>query len=68
IRVTVSSTEDEKTFFIHEGLLCQESEKFVRQLKGGFKEAVDKAIEIHDEDPNHFGFFVRYLYDYNGKF
>lgn len=59
IAVTVAKS---RTFYLHLDLLVAESDKFSRQLHGAFKEAAECAIEVEDEDPELFGFFVEYLY------
>jgi hypothetical protein len=59
ITVTVAKS---KTFYIHIDLLVTESDRFSNSLTGRFKEAEEKAIELVDEDPELFGFFVEYLY------
>lgn len=59
ITVTVAKS---RTFYLHSALLSAESERFSNSLKGKFKEAEEKAIELEDEDPDLFGFFVEYLY------
>ncbi|KAF2705154.1 hypothetical protein K504DRAFT_484532 [Pleomassaria siparia CBS 279.74] len=59
VAVTVAGT---RTFYLHADLLTAESERFSKDLNGRFKEAEKKAIDIEDEDPDLFGFFVEYLY------
>jgi hypothetical protein len=57
VRVTNS-----RTFYVHSDLLLAESERYANCLKGDFKEAKVCTIEIEDEDPELFGFFLEYLY------
>jgi hypothetical protein len=59
VAITVAKT---KTFYLHFDLLIAESERFSKQLKGNFKEAVESVIELEDEDLALFGFFVEYIY------
>lgn len=59
IRVTVAGS---KVFLLHSGLLTQESDRFAKSLNGRFTEAEDAAIDLKDEDPALFGFFVEYMY------
>jgi hypothetical protein len=59
--VTVAVSKS-RTFYLHLAILTAESEKFSRELKSGFKEASKKEIDIADEDPDLFGFFVEYIY------
>jgi hypothetical protein len=51
-----------KTFHLHFDLLVAESERFSTGLKGNFKEAQDYVMNVEDEDPEIFGFFVEYIY------
>jgi hypothetical protein len=59
VTVNVANT---RKFYLHFDLLVSESDKLSRELNGSFKEAETKAIDIADEDPDLFGFFVEYMY------
>ncbi|KAH7558667.1 hypothetical protein BM1_04804 [Bipolaris maydis] len=59
VTVTVAKS---RAFYLHFDLLIAESERFSNSLTGKFKEAEEKAIELVDEDPELFGFFIKYLY------
>ncbi|EUC41734.1 hypothetical protein COCMIDRAFT_40144 [Bipolaris oryzae ATCC 44560] len=59
VTVTVANS---RTFYLHFDLLIAESKRFSNSLTGEYKEAEQKAIELEDEDPELFGFFVEYLY------
>ncbi|USP79103.1 hypothetical protein yc1106_06377 [Curvularia clavata] len=59
ITVTIAKS---RTFYLHSGLLIAESDRFAKDLTGGFKEAEEKTIELEEEDPELFGFFVEYIY------
>lgn len=59
VTVTIAKS---RTFYLHFDLLVAESDMFSNSLTGRFKEAEEKAIELEDEDPETFGFFVEYLY------
>ncbi|KAK7521473.1 uncharacterized protein IWZ02DRAFT_487805 [Phyllosticta citriasiana] len=58
IKFVVRGTE----FYIHEDLLCRESEKFEKQLRGNFKEARTGEITDCEEDPVLMRVFFEYLY------
>lgn len=47
---------------LHSGLLNGESEKLYNSLKGDFMEAENWKINLPDEDPELFGYFIEYLY------
>jgi hypothetical protein len=53
---------DAKTFYLHYDLLVAESKRFSAGLKSIFKEGQDHTINMDDEDPEMFGFFVEYIY------
>ncbi|KAK8255765.1 hypothetical protein IWZ00DRAFT_138490 [Phyllosticta capitalensis] len=53
---------DGQEFLIHKDLLCAESEKFTKQLRGDFKEARTGVIENVDESPEYISIFFDYLY------
>ncbi|XPS98304.1 hypothetical protein M3J09_007512 [Ascochyta lentis] len=59
--VTVKVAQS-RTYYLHSDLLCAESKRFANSLSGNFKEAKDRTIEIEEEDPELFGYFVEYLY------
>lgn len=59
VTITVARS---RTFYLHSDLLLAESERCAKNLQGNFKEAESRTIEIEDEDPELFGFFVGYLY------
>ncbi|PVI02537.1 hypothetical protein DM02DRAFT_670533 [Periconia macrospinosa] len=59
IAVTVGRS---KTFYLHTDILITESEAFLKNLTGSFKESSENAVAMEDEDPELFGFFVEYLY------
>lgn len=51
-----------RTYYLHYDLLCAESKRFANSLNGNFKEAEDRIVNIEDEDPELFGYFVEYIY------
>ncbi|KAF2735230.1 hypothetical protein EJ04DRAFT_563570 [Polyplosphaeria fusca] len=61
-RIVTVIVGDSKTFFLHADLLSAESEKFQKNLTEGVKTAKKVVVEVKDEDPDLFGFFVEYLY------
>jgi hypothetical protein len=50
---------------LHENLLCNASQFIRSALKGRFKEALDKSIELPEDDTAAFDLFVRWLYASN---
>ncbi|KAK7529900.1 uncharacterized protein J3D65DRAFT_672289 [Phyllosticta citribraziliensis] len=59
---TIKIVTQGSEFYVHEELLCQESEKFKKQLRGDFKEAQTGEIPDCEEDPALMGMFFEYLY------
>lgn len=49
---------------MHRDILTK-SEYFRRALDGEFKEAIDQAIDLPEEDPSIFSFVVAFLYEGN---
>lgn len=60
VHVNVGPGKD--TFSLHRGLLCNASSFFQAALRGGFKEAVDQAIDLPEEDKDNFKRFQLWLY------
>ena len=58
----VVGDQDPKTFLLHADLLAQESDRLAKSVSGGFLEQASKKIQLEDEDPELFGFFLAYLY------
>ncbi|KAL1386592.1 hypothetical protein HDK64DRAFT_275749 [Phyllosticta capitalensis] len=61
-RIVKIKTREGPEFFVHEELLCQESEKFNKQLRGSFKEAQTGEITDCAESPELLGLFFQYIY------
>ncbi|KAJ4364906.1 hypothetical protein N0V95_000552 [Ascochyta clinopodiicola] len=53
-----------REYFAHKAVLCLESRYFLKMFEGGFKEATTQVIELHDDDPDHFEFILKYIYTY----
>jgi hypothetical protein len=51
-----------RTHYLHSDLLRAESKRFANSLEGNFREAEDRNINIEDEDPELFGYFIEYIY------
>jgi hypothetical protein len=62
---TVIVGEEKKGFAVHEVLLTHYSDFFRAALNGKFKEAEEKRITLHDEEPVVFESFVHWLYHSN---
>ena len=58
----VVGKENQKTFLLHSELLAYESDRLVKNVKGGFDEQSTKIILLDEEDSELFGYFVEYLY------
>ncbi|KAF2821942.1 hypothetical protein CC86DRAFT_263419, partial [Ophiobolus disseminans] len=51
-----------REYYAHKAILCMESEYFMNMFAGGFKEAVEGSIELHEDDPDHFSSVLKFLY------
>lgn len=60
--LVVVGTSSQKTFFLHVGLLVSASDRFAIALQSDFKEATERKIVLDEEDPDLFGYFLKYLY------
>jgi hypothetical protein len=58
----VVGEENSTTFLLHSDLLALESGRLAKAVKGGFSEESSRKILLHEEDPELFGYFVKYLY------
>ncbi len=52
----------ERTFTIHRGILCRSAAYFRAALEGEFKEAIDQALRLPEDDPDMFSHFELWLY------
>ncbi|KAL8893906.1 MAG: hypothetical protein Q9192_004808 [Flavoplaca navasiana] len=52
---------EEKTFYVHKGLICESSPFFRAAFTGGFKEN-SGSITLEEDDPDIFGHIVQWLY------
>ncbi|KAF1921662.1 hypothetical protein BDU57DRAFT_563721 [Ampelomyces quisqualis] len=62
---TVTVGNEHKRFVVHEDLLTNHSTFFRAALTGGFKESIDKAVHLEDQDSRIFELFVHWLYYQN---
>ncbi|KAH6625362.1 hypothetical protein C7974DRAFT_376891 [Boeremia exigua] len=63
IRIKQISTSGEiREYCAHKVVLCMESQYFMNAFKGGFKEASDSVIELHDDDPYYFEIVLKSIY------
>ncbi|KAF1985549.1 hypothetical protein K402DRAFT_378801, partial [Aulographum hederae CBS 113979] len=60
--IVVGSGNKERTWTIHETLLCSQSKFFVKACKGDFKEAKGTRIILDDVEPPVFELFIQWLY------
>ncbi|KAK8003872.1 PEP8-vacuolar sorting targeting [Apiospora arundinis] len=51
-----------RTWAVHKVIVCSRSQWFNRAFRGKFKEATDSKVVIHDEDPDHIDWLLRYIY------
>lgn len=53
---------NQKFFYLHQELLCDRSQYFVKAFKGSFKESEDKTLYLLEDNVGAFELFVRWLY------
>ena len=59
----IVGTDDPRTFVIHDTLLADESDRLAVSVQGRFSEGTERKIHLEEEDPELFGYFVKYLYN-----
>jgi hypothetical protein len=61
--VNVCSDEDQKSFTIHRDLLVRHSEFFEAALRGEWREARNRTVDLQESSPQHFEVFYNFLYN-----
>ncbi|KAL8770663.1 MAG: hypothetical protein Q9209_003731 [Squamulea sp. 1 TL-2023] len=61
--VTILIGPEERPFYIHKALLSSKSPYFRAAFEGSFKEAVDKAIRLPEDDSKLFPYYVLWVYE-----
>jgi hypothetical protein len=51
-----------KKWVVHLDVICERSEFFRKAFTGGFIEANNKEIYLHEDDPKAFGLFIDWIY------
>ncbi|CAN9202243.1 unnamed protein product [Alternaria alternata] len=51
-----------REYYAHKAVLCLESGYFLNAFTGGFREASESTIELHEDNPEYFGFFLKFIY------
>ncbi|KAF2643831.1 hypothetical protein P280DRAFT_546719 [Massarina eburnea CBS 473.64] len=51
-----------RVYHAHKAILCKESTYFMKAFTGNFQEATDNTMELHDDDPDHFEFILKFIY------
>ena len=62
VRVVVGPEENHAVWYLPKKLLTKHSSFFAAALDGGFSEAESNSIALHNDYPEVFKFFVRWLY------
>ncbi|KAI4938792.1 uncharacterized protein J4E92_000073 [Alternaria infectoria] len=51
-----------REYYAHKAVLCLESDYFLNAFTGNFKEASEGIMELHEDDPEHFEFLLKFMY------
>ncbi|KAF2653804.1 hypothetical protein K491DRAFT_569063, partial [Lophiostoma macrostomum CBS 122681] len=62
VRVIVGKDDEQKTFYVHEGLICARSKFFFNAMKKEWSESEDKRVQLPDDEPDLFGLYLTLLY------
>lgn len=63
--ITVKVTDrnlPSETFYVHENVLCAQSDFFRKACQGSFRESAIRTIELKEEDPEVFSKFLEWIY------
>lgn len=60
--IRVGPENAQMAFNLHRALVCSESARLAKTFQGAYRESVEGACTLTEEDPRLFGFFVEYLY------
>ena len=64
VKVNVGEDDEMKTFFVHHGLLTQNSSFFTTALKSPWKEAQEQIVELPEDDTDVFELYLQWLYQH----
>ncbi|KAI9746900.1 MAG: hypothetical protein M4579_007563, partial [Chaenotheca gracillima] len=62
VEITVGIGDQQKTYEVHESLICEASDYFKTALRGGFKGAETKQVSLLGVEPETFAFVLYWLY------
>ncbi|EAT76499.1 hypothetical protein HBI56_230700 [Parastagonospora nodorum] len=62
IKIKQISNGKTREYFRHKARLCADSDFFINSFTIGFKEASNTAVEVHDNDPDHFESALKFIY------
>ncbi|RYN34218.1 hypothetical protein AA0119_g8784 [Alternaria tenuissima] len=51
-----------REYHAHKAVLCLESGYFLNAFTGGFREASESTIELHEDNPEYFEFLLKFIY------
>ncbi|KAI4638712.1 hypothetical protein J4E93_009740 [Alternaria ventricosa] len=51
-----------REYYAHKAVLCLESNYFLNAFTGNFKESSEGIMELHEDDPEHFEFLLKFMY------
>ena len=60
--VLVKSGESEKTFYVHETILCANSERLERALNRTWSESEERVVTLQDTEPDVFTLYLSLIY------
>lgn len=62
IKVCVGTGKNQRFFYVHQSLLCSQSEFFKKALNGKWKESEENSINLSEDDPEIFSLYLEQLY------
>ncbi|KAF1835599.1 hypothetical protein BDW02DRAFT_578695 [Decorospora gaudefroyi] len=62
VKIRQVSNGKAREYYAHKAVLCMGSGYFVNAFTGGFKEATENTMELHNDDPEIFEFILKFMY------
>ena len=62
MKVIVGKGKNEKSFFVHQGLICGRSKFFNNAINGSWSESEDRVVRLPDDTPKVFELCLELLY------
>lgn len=62
LKVVVGEEPSQKTFIVHEGIICERSEFFRRAMNGNWAESSERVVKLPEDSAEIFGTYMNLVY------